>query len=57
MMWAVVMLATVASMVIAVRMARARGRSAKIWLWVSAFVGPLGPFALYILGDLDEKVG
>jgi len=57
MMWAVVILATVASMVIAVRMARARGRSAKIWLWVSAFVGPLGPFALYILGDLDEKVG
>ena len=49
--WALIVLATIVSMAIAERMARARGRSAKIWVWVAAIVGPLSPLALYALGN------
>jgi hypothetical protein len=49
--WALIIFATVASMVIAESMARARGRSAKLWVWVAALVGPLSPLALYALGN------
>jgi len=49
--WVLIVLATIASMAIAESMARARGRSAKVWVWVAAIVGPLGPLALYALGN------
>jgi hypothetical protein len=55
-MWALMVLITVASMVVAGRMARARGRSAKVWLWVAAIIGPLGPLALYMFSDRHGKV-
>ena len=48
--WALIVLVTIVSMAIAERMARARGRSAKLWVWVAATVGPLSPLALYALG-------
>jgi hypothetical protein len=52
-MWALasIVLITVASMVVAEYMARTRGRSAKAWVWVAAIFGPIGPLALYLLGD------
>ena len=49
--WALIVLATVASMAIAESMARARGRSAKAWVWIAAIIGPLSPLALYALGN------
>jgi len=49
--WAFIIIATVGSMAIAESMARARGRSAKVWVWIAAIVGPLSPLALYALGN------
>jgi hypothetical protein len=49
--WALIVLATIASMAIAERMARARRRSAKVWVWIAAIVGPLSPLALYAFGN------
>jgi hypothetical protein len=49
--WALIVVGTVASMVIAENMARARGRSAKVWVWIAAIAGPLSPLALYALGN------
>ena len=37
-------------------MAGARGRSAKLWVWVAALVGPLSPLALYALGNRPTPV-
>jgi hypothetical protein len=42
---------TTLSMIVAQDMAQSRDRSTKTWLWISAFIGPLGPLALRILGD------
>jgi ABC-type iron transport system FetAB permease component len=50
-MWVLFVLAFVASMLLAGRMARDRHRSTKAWVWIAAFVGPLGPLALYVLGN------
>jgi len=46
-------LPTIAAMEIAEGMARARGRSARAWVWISLIAGPLpvGPLALYLLGS------
>jgi hypothetical protein len=52
-MWAYVALTFVASMLLAGRMAGARRRSIKAWVWVAAVVGPLGPLTLYLLGNND----
>ena len=52
-MWlAVFALPTIALMVIAEDMARARGRSVKAWVWLTVLTGPLplGPVVLYLLG-------
>ena len=49
--WALIVLVTIASMVIAESMAHTRGRSAKVWVWIAAIVGPVSPLALYALGD------
>ena len=45
-----------ASMPLSFQMARERGRSGKTWLWVAAFVGPLAPIALRLLGDARRSV-
>jgi ABC-type iron transport system FetAB permease component len=50
-MWVLFVLAFVASMLLAGRMARDRHRSTKAWVWIAAFVGPLGALALYVLGN------
>mgnify|MGYP003694576363 CR=1 FL=1 len=50
-MGAFLVLGFVASMLLAGRMARDRHRSAKAWVWIAFIVGPLGPLALYILGN------
>jgi hypothetical protein len=44
-------LATIASMAIAESMARGRGRSAKVWVWIAAIVGPF-----YALGNLQPPL-
>ena len=49
--WTLIIFATVASMVMAESMARARGRSTKVWVWIAAIVGPLSPLVLYALGN------
>jgi hypothetical protein len=49
--WTLIIFATVASMVMAESMAGARGRSAKVWVWIAAIVGPLSPLVLYALGN------
>ena len=54
--WALIVLVTIVSMVIAERMARARGRSARTWVWIAAIVGPLSPLALYALGARPTPV-
>jgi hypothetical protein len=50
--WVVMALVTVALMAISEDMARARGRSVKAWVWITAITGPLplGPLALCALG-------
>jgi hypothetical protein len=47
--------AFIASMLLAGRMARIRRRSVKAWVWTAAFVGPLGPLVLSMLGNRDGQ--
>lgn len=59
-MWAYILpfltfVSSVASMLLAGEMAGARHRSVKAWVWTAAFVGPLGPLALCLLGDRDRE--
>jgi hypothetical protein len=46
-----ILLATVASMLLAGHMAKKRGRSVTVWAWVAALVGPFAPLALYFFGN------
>jgi len=46
----------VASMLIAARMAQARHRSLKAWVWIAAIVGPFGPLTLYLLGERSARI-
>lgn len=45
----------VASMPLAGHMASVRHRSAKRWMWATFLSGPLGPLALYLLGDAESR--
>jgi hypothetical protein len=48
---------SLASIVLADHMARARGRSPRAWFWIAFLIGPLAPLALAILGRrYDETV-
>jgi hypothetical protein len=47
----IIVLAFIASMLVAGQMADARNRSVRRWVWATAIVGPLGPLALYIIGS------
>ena len=51
--WVLMALATVVLMGLSEHMARARGRSAKAWVWMAAITGPLplGPLMLYLLSE------
>jgi|EndMetStandDraft_2_1072991.scaffolds.fasta_scaffold1912559_1 multisubunit Na+/H+ antiporter MnhE subunit len=40
-----------ASVALAVHMARVRDRSPTFWFWVALLVGPLAPLALVFLGE------
>ncbi len=55
---ALIVLPTIALMVLSGKMARARSRSVKAWLWVAALTGPLplAPLALYLLGGRERHV-
>jgi hypothetical protein len=44
------------SMPLAWEMARERGRSQKLWLWVAFLAGPLAPIVLLLLGDAGKPV-
>jgi hypothetical protein len=56
-MWAwMTIVAFIASMLLAGRMAHARHRSIKAWVWVAAIVGPFGPLVLYMLGNCPDEV-
>jgi hypothetical protein len=50
-MWGFLVLVYVAAMLIAGQMARARNRSIKAWVWITAIAGPFGPLVLYILDN------
>ncbi len=50
-MWVGILLLFVASMFMAGQMAQARHRSTRAWVWATAVAGPLGPLALYLVGD------
>lgn len=54
-MWVFCFLLSVATMLIAGLMARARNRSIRAWVWTTAIVGPFGPLALYILGNHSDE--
>jgi len=47
----VIVLGFIASMLIAGQMAQSRNRSVRGWVCATAIVGPLGPLALYIVGN------
>jgi len=50
-MWSwMAILVFIASMPVAGRMAHARHRSIKAWVWAASIVGPIGPLVLYLLG-------
>jgi len=50
-------LPTIALMMISEDMARDRGRSVRAWVWIAAITGPLplGPLALYLLGERKQR--
>jgi len=55
-MWAwMTVLVFIGSMALAGRMAHARRRSIKAWVWAAAIVGPFGPLVLYWLGHYADE--
>ena len=50
-------LPTIAVMMVSEDMARDRGRSVRAWVWIAAITGPLplGPLALYLLGERKQR--
>jgi hypothetical protein len=48
-------IASLASMALADRMARVRGSAPKAWFWIAFAVGPLAPFALLVLGERNHE--
>ena len=49
---AVTLVAFIASMFLAGRMAEHRGRSVKNWAWIAAFIGPLALPLIFLFPDL-----
>ena len=48
--WMALLIVTVASMRQAARLAGARGRSPRSWIWIATVTGPFALLALYGLG-------
>ena len=49
-MWTwTIIVGALASIALADRMARTRGRSPTVWFWIAFLVGPLAPLALLVL--------
>ena len=44
------------SIPMASEMARERGRSRRLWLWIALLVGPLAPIALLLLGEARRPI-
>ena len=53
----VTVLAALASMLLAGRMAGSRHRSVKAWVWASTLIGPFAPLILCLLGHRSEAKG
>ena len=53
----IAVLATLASMLLAGRMADTRNRSVKAWVWASALIGPFAPLLLCLLGNHSAAKG
>jgi hypothetical protein len=52
-----VILALIASIYVAGRIAERRGRSFKSWAWIAAFIGPLALPLLYLFPNLHRENG
>ena len=55
MLMAFFVFATVASMFLAGKMASSRHRSAKAWVWIAFFFGPIAPLMLCVLGSRASR--
>ncbi|AUC93494.1 MULTISPECIES: hypothetical protein [Bradyrhizobium] len=51
------LIGSIASIVLAARMAGHRGRSLKAWAWIAALIGPLALPLLLLLPNLPRKNG
>jgi hypothetical protein len=51
----ITLVAFVASMYLAGRIAQRRGRSVKIWAWIAAFIGPLALPLVFLFPNLHGK--
>jgi hypothetical protein len=51
------LLALIASIYIAGRIAERRGRSFKSWAWIAAFIGPLAFPLIFLFPNLHRKNG
>jgi hypothetical protein len=49
------LIVSLASIPLAGKMARARNRSFRVWLWIAVAVGPFAPLALLVLGRRDDQ--
>ena len=56
-LYALVTVASIASMYVAGRIAERRGRRFKIWAWVAAMIGPLALPLLFLFSNLRGKNG
>jgi hypothetical protein len=45
-----VLIVSIGSIPLAVRMARLRARSPRVWFWIAFLIGPLAPLVLVMLG-------
>jgi MFS family permease len=52
---AVTLIAFVASMFVAGRMAERRGRSFKTWAWIAALIGPFAFPSIFLCPDLRSQ--
>ena len=54
---AIALVAFIASIYLAGRLAARRGRSFKIWAWIAAFIGPLALPLIFVFPNLHRKNG
>jgi hypothetical protein len=54
---AIALVASIASIYLAGRVAVRRGRSFKSWAWIAAFIGPLALPLIFLFPNLQQKNG